>query len=101
VARRREAPERDAAAAAELPLRLRRFDPDEWEVGPSPAWWDDADRSWRRFKAKLEWHRAGQAWRQQHGLTLEEFAVLRGAHGPGCQHSPTPYCSGGSGPPAA
>jgi hypothetical protein len=103
VARRREAPERDVAAElAGLPQRLRRFDPDEWPVGPPPPWWDQDDElPWEYFKARIEWQRAGEAWRRERGLSPGKFEVLQGAHGPGCEHSPTPYCDGGRGPPPA
>jgi hypothetical protein len=53
-----------------MPLQLRRFEPDEWAVGPPPDWWRDADHdplAWAHFKAKLLHMRARRDWLREHG----------------------------------
>jgi hypothetical protein len=76
MARRRELPERDTAAElAQVPLRLRRFDPDEWERQPEPEWWrdDGAVMPYHYFKARLTWMRARRAWAAEHGVDIEQL----------------------------
>jgi hypothetical protein len=55
---------------AAMPPWLRRFDPDDWPVGPAPEWWRDSGYDplvWPHFKAKLEHMRARRAWLASHG----------------------------------
>jgi hypothetical protein len=63
------------ALVRQVPERLRRFDPAEWEVPPEPAWWgEDWDGlPWRYFKARLAWQRARQAWEASHGVRIAEL----------------------------
>ena len=61
----------EPAVPAGMPLRLQRFEPDEWEAPPEPEWWTDSygggGMSWREFKARVLHMRARAAWLRDHG----------------------------------
>jgi hypothetical protein len=85
VARRRDtAPQGEPAG--QVPAELARFVYEDWadrEDQTPPEWWaNDAD-TWRLLGARRRWMDACRAWRDEHGVTSAEWAVLRGVCGPG------------------
>ena len=90
--RRRQSP---PAANLGVPERLREFRLEDWvdEREAPLRWWAEDRPSWYYLRARVAHLRAVRAWRAEHGVSVSEWDVLRGACDPRCRRA-SPHAHG-------
>jgi hypothetical protein len=68
----------------EMPRSLVRFRPEEWLDGtekPPPVDWPPSERwLWWGIQAVKRYTVAGREWRREHGVSLEDWELVRKGH---------------------